>query len=204
MSHSQNLFSNDHRINKSDREKLLSQRALIVWFTGLSGSGKSTLANMLEEELHRQGIKTMMLDGDAIRKGLNKDLGFSPEARKENIRRIGEVCKLMNEAGLVTLASFISPFRAERDRVRSLVPVGEFFEIHVDTSLEVCETRDPNGLYKMARAGQIKEFTGIDSPYEIPDRPELRLDTSERSAEDCVNDILPMVLPLIRLSSSGN
>ncbi len=192
------LFSHQHRVKKNDRSRLIGQRPLLIWFTGLSGSGKSTLAGMLEEELFKKGVKTILLDGDTMRQGLNKDLGFDDAGRKENIRRIGEVCKLFNEAALVTITAFISPFKAERDWVRSLFEAGEFVEVYVNTPLEICEERDPNGLYKMAREGKIKQFTGIDSPYEVPVRPELIIDSVRNPADQCVSQIIDFVLPGIR------
>ncbi len=194
MSQNPPLFSPHHKIRKSDRVRHLGQRPVVIWFTGLSGSGKSTLAGKVEEELFKRGFKTMLLDGDALRQGLNKDLGFDDDSRKENIRRIGECCRLFNEAGLVTIASFISPFRQERDWVRSLFPVGEFIEVFVDTPLDICESRDPNGLYKMAREGKIKNFTGIDSAYEAPDQAELTINTANFPLEKCVQEILDEIL----------
>ena len=197
MSKEASLFSPHHRIQKDDRAKLLGQNPVVIWFTGLSGSGKSTLAGLLEEELHKAGIKTMLLDGDKLRQGLNKDLGFDDAGREENIRRIGEICRLMNESGLVTITAFISPFKKERDWVRSLFSSGEFVEVFVSTSLELCEERDPNGLYKLARAGKIKHFTGIDSDYEVPENAELVIPTEGRSAEATVKEILDYVIKLI-------
>lgn len=172
----------------------MGQKPLIIWFTGLSGSGKSTLAGLLEEELFKRGFKTILLDGDKMRQGLNKDLSFDDAGRTENIRRTGEMCKLFNEAGLISIAAFISPFKKERDWIRSLFEAGEFVEIYVNTPLEMCESRDPNGLYKLARAGKIKHFTGIDSVYEAPENPELTIDTEDESTEDCINKILDLVL----------
>ena len=198
MSKEASLFSPHHRIQKDDRTKLLGQNPIVIWFTGLSGSGKSTLAGLLEEELHKAGVKTMLLDGDKLRQGLNKDLGFDDAGREENIRRIGEICRLLNESGLVTITAFISPFKKERDWVRSLFPSGEFIEIFVNTSLELCEERDPNGLYKLARAGKIKHFTGIDSNYEAPENAELVIPTEGRSTESAVKEIIDNVIKLIR------
>jgi bifunctional enzyme CysN/CysC len=179
--------TNVHRqamdVSKSSRSLLKGHRPAILWFTGLSGAGKSTIANLVERRLADMGAHTYALDGDNIRQGLNKDLGFTDEDRIENIRRIGEVSKLFVDAGLIVTASFISPFRAERDMIRSLVEKSEFFEIFVDAPLELAEKRDPKGLYKKARAGQIRNFTGIDSPYEPPLRPDLRLDTSSATPE---------------------
>lgn len=178
-----------HQIDKAARAKQNNQRPLCIWFTGLSGSGKSTLANALEQMLHADGYRTYLLDGDNVRHGLNKDLGMSDDDRAENIRRVGEVAKLMVDAGLIVLTAFISPFRDDRDKVRALFDEGEFVELFVDTSLAECEKRDPKGLYKKARAGEIKEFTGIDSPYEAPEKAEVTVDTANQSVEQVVAEI---------------
>ena len=178
-----------HKINKEDRNKLTGNRSFVVWFTGLSGSGKSTLANFLEQKLYENGIQTYILDGDNIRFGLNKDLDFSDDGRKENIRRIGEVAKLMTDAGIVVLTAFISPFRKDRKTVRELLDKNDFIEIYVKCDLNVCEERDVKGLYSKARAGEIKDFTGIDSPYEEPENPEFVIDTTENSIEESVDRI---------------
>lgn len=189
LKHFDNLTWQDSDITKETREKRLGQKAATLWFTGLSGSGKSTLANALEIQLTAMGKHTMLLDGDNIRMGLNRDLGFSDEDRTENIRRIAEVAKLMNDAGLIVLTSFISPFKQDRDLARSII--GEdFVEIYVNTPLEECERRDVKGLYKKARAGVIAEFTGISSPYEPPEQPEITVDTSKLSVESAVDEIL--------------
>jgi len=177
-------------VDKAARAAMKGQTPGVLWFTGLSGSGKSTIANLVERRLHAAGKHTYMLDGDNVRHGLNRDLGFTEEDRVENIRRVAEVARLMADAGLIVLVSFISPFRSERRMARDLMEVGEFHEVFVDTPLEICEQRDPKGLYKKARAGQIANFTGIDSPYEAPESPELRLDTTTLSAEDCAERIL--------------
>ena len=177
-------------VSRGEREKLLGQRGAVVWLTGLSGSGKSTIAVDLEKRLCERGVRTYILDGDNIRHGLNKNLGFSPEDRTENIRRIGEVAKLFTDAGVVAITAFISPYRADRDQVRALMKPGDFVEIHVDCPVEVCEQRDVKGLYKKARAGEIKEFTGISAPYEAPERPELVLDTGALSVEASVAALL--------------
>lgn len=161
----------------------------MVWFTGLSGAGKSTVANALDEMLVSQNKHTYLLDGDNVRHGLNRDLGFSDQDRIENIRRIGEVGKLFVDAGLIVLSAFISPFRSDRQMVRTLFPVGEFIEVHVATDLSVCEQRDPKGLYKKARQGQIKNFTGIDSAYEVPDAAEIVIDAGTLSVEECAEQI---------------
>lgn len=177
-------------IYRTDREQLNGHKSAILWFTGLSGSGKSTLAHAVEDTLYKRGIRTYVLDGDNVRKGLNKDLGFSDEDRTENIRRIGEVSKLMVDAGIMTLTAFISPFIKDRDIVRDLVQPGDFIEIYCKASLEVCELRDPKGLYKKARAGEIPEFTGINSPYEPPENPEIVLTTDEHSIEECIQQVI--------------
>lgn len=171
-------------IEKKDRERLLQQKGLVIWFTGLSGSGKSTLAHRVEELLFEIGHLCFILDGDNIRHGLNKNLGFSPEDREENIRRIGEVSKLFADAGLITMTAFISPYRADRDKARGLLQKEEFIEVYVKVPLEIAEERDPKGLYKKARAGEIKEFTGISAPYEEPLSPEIVIDTSEHDLEE--------------------
>ena len=178
-----NVHLQNITVGKAARSELMHQKPAVLWFTGLSGAGKSTVANLVEAGLHARGIHTIMLDGDNVRHGLNKDLGFTETDRVENIRRIGEVAKLMTDAGLIVLCSFISPFRAERQMVRERLPEGEFIEIFVDTPLDTCIARDPKGLYRRAQAGEIKNFTGIDQPYEAPERPELHLRAGEDSAE---------------------
>jgi bifunctional enzyme CysN/CysC len=177
-------------INKETRSKLNVQQPCVIWFTGLSGSGKSTIANILEQKLHTMNKRTYLLDGDNVRHGLNKDLGFTDTDRVENIRRVAEVSKLMLDAGLITLVSFISPFRSERKMARDLLEEGEFFEVFVSTPLEECEKRDPKGLYKKARSGELKNFTGIDSTYEIPENADLVLDTKTNNAEELANQII--------------
>jgi bifunctional enzyme CysN/CysC len=177
-------------VDKLARAHLKGQRPCCLWFTGLSGSGKSTLASLLEKRLNSLGRHTYTLDGDNVRHGLNRDLGFTEADRVENIRRVAEVAKLFVDAGLIVMVSFISPFRAERELARALHTDGEFIEIHVDTPIEVCERRDPKGLYRKARAGQLKNFTGIDSPYEAPERPELRLDSGEAAPGALVEQVL--------------
>ncbi len=185
-----NIVWHPSLIKKEDREKLLGQKGVIIWFTGLSGSGKSTLAHAVEEMLHKKGKLTYVLDGDNIRHGLNKNLGFSPEDREENIRRIGEVAKLFTDAGIITMTAFISPYRKDRNKARSLLNDGEFIEVFVKVPLDVAEQRDPKGLYKKARAGEIKEFTGIDAPYEEPINPELVIDTSELTLEESAQTVI--------------
>lgn len=187
---SQNVVWHRQAVDKRSRAAQKAQRPAVLWFTGLSGAGKSTVANALETALFRRGHHSYLLDGDNVRHGLNRDLGFSDDDRVENIRRIGEVARLMADAGLVVLSAFISPFRADRAMVRELMEDGEFIEIHVDAPLEVCESRDPKGLYAKARAGVIRNFTGIDSPYEAPEDPEISVDTSELSVDECVEELL--------------
>ncbi|TGL59760.1 adenylyl-sulfate kinase [Leptospira ognonensis] len=180
----------DFTVSQSDRAKMKNQTPLVVWFTGLSGSGKSTIANRLEEKLHQAGKHTFILDGDNVRHGLNKDLGFSESDRVENIRRVAEVSKLLFDAGLIVIVTLISPFRADRNLARNLFKKGEFFEVFVDTPLDVAESRDPKGLYKKARTGEIKNFTGISSPYEAPDAPDFRILTTECSPDVASSQIL--------------
>jgi adenylylsulfate kinase len=178
------------KVSRQERETLLGQRGATLWFTGLSASGKSTLAIETERRLHDMGYLTYILDGDNIRHGLNRNLGFSPEDRAENIRRIGEVSRLFSDAGLIVLTAFISPYRADRDGVREMHAEGNFIEVHVDCPLEVCERRDPKGLYRRARAGEIQEFTGISAPYEHPRDPEVTILTSDREIDSCVDQIV--------------
>jgi adenylylsulfate kinase len=170
-------------IHQSDREKLLKQKGVVLWFTGLPSSGKSTLAHCLEEKLYNAGHLTYVLDGDNIRHGLNKNLGFSPQDREENIRRIGHVAQLFADAGVIAMTAFISPYRSDREKARALLPAGSFIEIYVQVSLQVAETRDVKGLYKKARLGEIKEFTGVSAPYEEPEHAELVIDTNSLSVE---------------------
>ncbi len=193
MEKSTNVVWHQATVNRKRREEKNQHKSVVLWFTGLSGSGKSTLAHAVEEELFQLGLNTFVLDGDNVRHGLNKDLGFSNEDRKENIRRISESAKLMLEAGVITLTAFISPFKEERTMARSLMPHGDFIEIHCYCPLEVCEKRDVKGLYKKARNGEIKDFTGISSPYEAPDKPELKIDTHARSLEESVEQIIALL-----------
>ena len=190
---STNVVWHQATVNRKRREEKNQHKSVVLWFTGLSGSGKSTLAHAVEEELFQLGMNTFVLDGDNVRHGLNKDLGFSNEDRKENIRRISEAAKLMLEAGVITLTAFISPFKEERAMARSLMPHGDFIEIHCFCPLEVCEQRDVKGLYKKARNGEIKDFTGISSPYEAPDKPELKIDTHALSLEESVEQIITLL-----------
>lgn len=177
-------------LDKTARARLKGQVPRVVWFTGLSGAGKSTVANAVEKALYAQGMHSYILDGDNVRQGLSRDLSFGDADRVENIRRVGEVAKLMVDAGLIVLVAFISPFRADRNMVRALLQPGEFIEVYMSTPLEVCEKRDPKGLYRLARAGRVPNFTGISSPYEPPESPELSLDTDRLSVEACVARVL--------------
>lgn len=195
MSKSTNVFWHDNHVLRADREARQGHPTAVIWLTGLSGSGKSTLANELDWRLFERGVSSYVLDGDNIRHGLNGDLGFSPEARTENIRRIGEVAKLFADAGTIAITAFISPYREDRDRVRALLDRAEdFVEIYVEAPLEVCEERDPKGLYKKARAGEIPEFTGISAPYEAPDRPEIVVNTAEADVAACVDRIIDVLM----------
>ncbi|WP_341582291.1 adenylyl-sulfate kinase [Marinobacter metalliresistant] len=189
-----NIVWHDHKITRAERSVNKNQKPCLLWFTGLSGSGKSTIANALDVALHKRGYHTFLLDGDNVRHGLCKDLGFSDDDREENIRRVGEVCKLFADAGLIVMSAFISPFTSDRRLVRKLFPAGEFIEVFMDAPLATCEERDPKGLYQKARSGEIKHFTGIDSPYEVPAHPEIRLDTSRHSVEECVDSLIAYLL----------
>lgn len=190
---SANVVWHHATVTRGRREQQNGHRGAILWFTGLSGAGKSTLAHAVEEELHRMGCRTFVLDGDNVRHGLCGDLGFSAEDRIENIRRVGEVAKLFAEAGVIVLTAFISPFRADRERVRGIAQHGDFIEIHCDSSIDVCEQRDVKGLYKKARQGIIKDFTGISSPYEAPDNPELTVPSGADSLENCVKSVMALL-----------
>lgn len=189
----ENVVWHPHAIMRADREKQHGHQGVVLWFTGLSGSGKSTVTGALEQALHSLGVSTYLLDGDNVRHGLCRDLGFSDDDRRENIRRVGEVAKLMVDAGLVVLTAFISPHRAERDTVRELFPKGKFIEVFVDTPLAICEARDPKGLYKKARAGELKNFTGIDSVYEPPQNADIIL-----QGEQLVTYLVPQLLEVLR------
>ena len=191
---STNIVWHNQQVNKKDRAKHTSQKPSILWFTGLSGSGKSTIANALEEMLHNNGNFTYLLDGDNVRHGLNNDLGFDDASRVENIRRIGEVSKLFVDSGQIVLSAFISPFISDREIVKSLVEKEEFIEVFIDTPLEICEQRDPKGLYKKARAGEIKDFTGIDSPYEAPIQPTIHIKNSQLSIEETCREIITYLI----------
>jgi bifunctional enzyme CysN/CysC len=182
-------------IDRESHAAMKNQKPAVIWLTGLSGSGKSTIANVVEKKLARMNRHTFLLDGDNVRHGLNKDLGFTEADRIENIRRVGEVAKLMTDSGLIVITAFISPFRSERDMVRGMMQPGEFLEVFVDTPLEVAEARDVKGLYAKARSGQLKNFTGIDSPYEVPDAPELRIDTTDLTPEQAADAIIARLIP---------
>ena len=187
---STNITWHEGEVTREEREALLKQRGVTIWLTGLSGSGKSTIAVAAQGVLHERGRLAYVLDGDNVRHGLNKNLGFSPDDRTENIRRIGEVAKLFTDAGVIALTSFISPYRADRDAVREVMGTDDFLEVYVDASLETCESRDVTGLYAKARAGDIPEFTGISAPYEAPEKPELVLDTNGQSVEESVGRLI--------------
>ena len=207
MSHHVEVHWHEHAVSREEREERNGHRGCVVWFTGLSACGKSTVANLVDHKLHSQGVNSFVLDGDNVRHGLNAapgmlkerhgeefakrfGLGFSAQDREENIRRIGAVAKLFADAGMVAITAFISPYRVDRDRVRAAMPAGDFVEIFVDAPLEVCEARDPKGLYKKARAGELKGFTGIDDPYEAPLKPELQLDAGTKSAEQLADGVI--------------
>lgn len=190
MTKSQNITWHDSEVTKAERQAQNNHKSVVLWFTGLSGSGKSTISVALEKALFERGVRSYRLDGDNIRHGLNNNLGFSPEDRKENIRRIGEVSKLLADTGLITLTAFISPYREDRDRVREILDDGEFIEVYAKASVAACEERDPKQLYKKARAGEIKNFTGIDAPYEAPENAEIVVDTETTSVEDAVAQII--------------
>ena len=185
-----NIIYHNATVTRERRNQLNKHKSVVIWFTGLSGSGKSTLAHSVEEELYKQGCRTFTLDGDNVRHGLSSNLSFSDDDRKENIRRIGEAAKLMMESGVIAMTAFISPFKKDRNLVRQLLPQGDFIEIYCNASLEACESRDVKGLYKRARAGEIKNYTGIDSPYEAPDNPELIIDTESESLEESVTKVI--------------
>ena len=189
-----NTVRHDYKITKADRERLHGHRSILLWFTGLSGSGKSTLANLVEVQLNKRAISTFSLDGDNIRQGINKDLSFAPEDRTENIRRIAEIANLMVDAGIVTLAAFVSPYIKDRERIKTIVGHENFIEIYINTSIEECERRDVKGLYKKARAGEIKNMTGISAPYEAPIHPDLEIITDNQPIETSVQTILDFII----------
>ncbi len=190
-----NIYKHNYTIDKSSRCKLKKHKALLVWFTGLSGSGKSTIANRVEQKLHEKGVHTYTLDGDNVRKGLNNDLSFNPDDRTENIRRIAETTNLMVDAGLVVLATFVSPYRKDRKNIRTIVGAENMIEIYINTSLEECERRDVKGLYKKARRGEIKNMTGITAPYEAPLHPEIEVKTEELNVEEATEQIINFLYP---------
>ncbi|WP_179336970.1 adenylyl-sulfate kinase [Winogradskyella ludwigii] len=194
-----NTVRHDYKISKADREKQHGHRSFLLWFTGLSGSGKSTLANLVEMELYKKGISTFSLDGDNIRQGINKDLSFAPEDRTENIRRIAEVGNLMVNAGVVTLAAFVSPYIKDRENIKTIVGAENFIEIYVNTSLEECERRDVKGLYKKARAGEIKNMTGVSAPYEAPIHPDIEIITDHQPIEASVKSILDIIVEKLKI-----
>jgi bifunctional enzyme CysN/CysC len=183
----------EHSVSRDEREQLNKHKGCVIWFTGLSACGKSTISNLVDHKLHSRGLRSFVLDGDNVRHGLNRDLGFTEADRVENIRRVAEVAKLFVEAGLITMVSFISPFRAEREMARELVGPDEFVEIFVDTPLEICEQRDPKGLYRKARRGELRNFTGLDSPYERPENPELILDAFKERAEVLADHVITLL-----------
>ena len=185
-----NTIYHNATVTRERRNQLNGHKSVVIWFTGLSGSGKSTLAHSVEEELHNLDCRTFVLDGDNVRHGLSSNLSFSDDDRKENIRRIGEAAKLMMESGVIVMTAFISPFKKDRNLVRQLLPQGDFIEIYCNASLEACESRDVKGLYRRARAGEIKNYTGIDSPYEAPDNPELVIDAESKSLEESVAKVI--------------
>lgn len=193
QSSSTNVVWHHATVTRERRQNQNGHKSVILWFTGLSGAGKSSLAHAVEEKLYQLGCRTYVLDGDNVRHGLCRDLGFSVEDRVENIRRIGEIAKLLLEAGVITMTAFISPFRAERETARNLVPHGEFLEIYCRADIETCEARDVKGLYRRARAGEISDFTGISSPYEEPRKPELAVDTGSLPIDECVEKVLAVL-----------
>ena len=202
MKTTSNIVFHQATVTRNRRELQNNHRGVIIWFTGLSGAGKSTLAHAVEEKLHQMGCRTFVLDGDNVRHGLCRDLGFSNQNRMENIRRVGEVAKLFMEAGVIVLTAFISPFRADREYVRDMVGNSDFIEIFCDSTIQVCENRDVKGLYKKARAGEILEFTGITSPYERPDKPEVIVETGRLPLTECVDTVMESLETVLTLFSS--
>tara|TARA_B100000446_G_C10504440_1_gene324419 strand:- start:392 stop:1018 length:627 start_codon:yes stop_codon:yes gene_type:complete len=198
---SKNIIAHNYQVAREDRRQKNQHNSFLIWFTGLSGSGKSTIANLVEQKLFEQGIKTYTLDGDNIRKGINNDLTFSPEDRTENIRRIAEIANLMIDAGLVVLAAFVSPYKKDRENVKNIVKNSNFVEVFVNTSVEECERRDVKGLYKKARAGEIKNMTGISAPYEAPDHADVEIKTEEETVEEAVIKILEYLTPKLKLEN---
>ncbi|WP_336127771.1 adenylyl-sulfate kinase [Mesoflavibacter sp. CH_XMU1422-2] len=198
---SKNIIQHDYQVSREDRKYKNNHNSFLIWFTGLSGSGKSTIANLVEQQLFEKGIKTYTLDGDNIRKGINNDLTFSPEDRTENIRRIAEIANLMIDAGLVVLAAFVSPYKKDRENVKNIVKNSNFVEVFINTSVEECERRDVKGLYKKARAGEIKNMTGISAPYEAPEQPDIEIKTEEVSVKEAVNKIINHITPKLKLDN---
>lgn len=197
----ENIIAYSYQISRQDRREANKHNSFLMWFTGLSGSGKSTIANVVEQELFKLGVKTYILDGDNIRKGINADLTFTPEDRTENIRRIAEVANLMVDSGLVVLAAFVSPYKKDRDNIKNIVKDVNFVEIYVNTSVEECERRDVKGLYKKARAGEIKNMTGISAPYEAPENPNVEISTELESIEESVKKIIDYITPKLKLKN---
>jgi adenylylsulfate kinase len=195
----ENIVPHKYQVSKTDRQENNKHKSFLLWFTGLSGSGKSTIANIVEYELHKLGAKTYTLDGDNIRNGINNDLTFAPEDRTENIRRIAEIANLMLDAGIVTLAAFVSPYKKDRLSIKNIVKDVNFVEIYINTSIEECERRDVKGLYKKARAGEIKNMTGISAPYEAPDKPDIEIKTEEVTIKDAVDRIVNYINPKLKL-----
>ncbi len=195
----ENIIPHSYQVSKADRQTNNKHKSLLLWFTGLSGSGKSTIANVVEQELYKLGIKTYTLDGDNIRNGINKDLSFAPEDRTENIRRIAEIANLMVDAGVVVLAAFVSPYKKDRENIKKIVQEENFVEVFVNTSLAECERRDVKGLYQKARAGEIKNMTGISAPYEAPENPDIEIKTEENTVEEAVSKILKHITPKLSL-----
>ena len=196
-----NIIPHNYQISIKDRRQSNNHNSLLLWFTGLSGSGKSTIANVVENLLFQEGINTYVLDGDNIRKGINNDLSFSPEDRTENIRRIAEVANLMIDAGLVTLAAFVSPYKKDRENIKNIVKDVNFVEIFINTSIEECERRDVKGLYKKARLGEIKNMTGISAPYEAPDNPDIEIKTENLSVDAAAKQIVEFIMPKLKLKN---
>jgi adenylylsulfate kinase len=196
-----NITAHSYHITQEDRTNLNGHNPLLIWFTGLSGSGKSTIANLVEQSLFNKGVRTYTLDGDNIRKGINNDLSFSPEDRTENIRRIAEISHLMIDAGLAVLAAFVSPYKKDRENIRTIVKDVNFVEIYINTSVEECERRDVKGLYKKARAGEIKNMTGISAPYEAPENPDVEVNTEEENLEDSVKRIVDFIDKKLKLNN---
>ena len=196
-----NIIPHHYQISVDDRKKLNNHNSLLLWFTGLSGSGKSTIANVVEQKLYQNGYRTYTLDGDNIRKGINSDLTFSPEDRTENIRRIAETANLMIDAGLIVLAAFVSPYKKDRENIKSIVKDVNFVEVFINTSLEECERRDVKGLYKKARAGEIKNMTGISAPYEAPEHPDIEIKTEDLSVDEAADKIIKYITPKIKLKN---